>query len=73
MSVDVEKIRKDTGRAIRVARVQRDLQQKELASKAGIGATHLGRLERAEIPIRVEHIVAIARALNMKPAELMPD
>ena len=69
---NVNEIRKKTGRVIRIERIKRDLQVKELAQMSGLSADHLGKLELGKIPVRVEHLVVIAEAMKCKAADLLP-
>jgi transcriptional regulator with XRE-family HTH domain len=71
ISINIDKVRKEVGRKIKIARIERDVQQKELAAAIGLLPSHLGKLESGTLPIRVEHIVAIAEALECSPAHFV--
>ena len=69
---DFKKFRVRAGHTVRVERVKRNLQQRELAEKIGLGSDHLGKLERGVLPMKVEHIMAIAEAFQCPAADLLP-
>jgi transcriptional regulator with XRE-family HTH domain len=55
---------------IRRWRARRDLSQEKLAHAAGIGAVHLRNIERGVENITLVTFVAIADALQVRPAQL---
>ncbi|SKT53223.1 Helix-turn-helix [Mycobacteroides abscessus subsp. massiliense] len=57
------------GAAIRIRRG--DLQQGEVAKRAGINLKVLSRIERGERPCRVSEMMSIAKALNTTPDEML--
>ncbi|MCC6448159.1 MAG: helix-turn-helix transcriptional regulator [Chitinophagaceae bacterium] len=59
------------GERVREERLKQHLSQEELASRAGVHRTYIGMIERAEKNITLENIEKIAKALGMKPAELI--
>lgn len=59
------------GERVREERLKQNLSQEELASKAGVHRTYIGMIERAEKNITLENIEKLAKALGMKPAELI--
>lgn len=59
------------GERVREERLKLNLSQEELASRAGVHRTYIGMIERAEKNITLENIEKIAKALGMKPAELI--
>jgi len=59
------------GERVREERLKQNLSQEELASRAGVHRTYIGMIERAEKNITLENIEKIAKALGMKPAELI--
>lgn len=72
MDFNVRKVRKDTGKNIKIARIRMDMKQRELAKASGLNIDHVGKLERGEIPVRVEHILVLAKALNCEACSLLP-
>ncbi len=59
------------GQRVRQERTKKGLSQEELADIAGVHRTYIGMIERAEKNITLENIEKIARALSMKPEELL--
>jgi transcriptional regulator with XRE-family HTH domain len=59
------------GTAIRRARKVRGVSQEELALKCEIDRSYMGSIERGEQNSGLLHIARIAKALDMKIAELM--
>lgn len=57
---------------IRELRKARKLTQQQLAEKVGISYTHLGRIENGERGLDMEYIPAFAKALGVKPYEILP-
>lgn len=56
---------------VRSRREALGLSQERLAASAGLHRTYVGSIERGERNISLENIVAIARALNCRPDELL--
>lgn len=59
------------GRTLRRARRELDLSQEALAAIAGMGAKHLGEIERGNHDPRFTTILKLARALELAPGELI--
>jgi transcriptional regulator with XRE-family HTH domain len=59
------------GANVRRNRLRLELSQEALAYRCGLHMTEISRLERAEREPRLATIVAIARGLEIKPAELL--
>jgi transcriptional regulator with XRE-family HTH domain len=57
------------GQLLRATRKARKMGLSEIAEKVGIGAKHLGRVERGEKSPSFELIVALANALGVSPSE----
>lgn len=66
-------VRKAFGLKVRMQRYELGFTQEEIAEKADLHPTYLGSVERGERNIALENIVALARALNCSPKDLMPD
>ena len=60
------------GRRLQALRVQRGLSQEELAEASGLGPTELRRAERRQHDLSVIVLTGLARALDIRPADLMP-
>jgi DNA-binding XRE family transcriptional regulator len=63
--------RNSLGRRIRSLREAANLTQEALASAAGIGRVTLVRLENGDQSPRYETLLALAKAMNLEPAELL--
>jgi transcriptional regulator with XRE-family HTH domain len=60
------------GEAVRAVRDSRGLSQDALAAAAGLHRTHISLIERGQRSVRLETVVALATALGVQPADLMP-
>ena len=61
------------GERIKQLREERGLSQEELAHASALHRTHISLIERGQRSARLETIEALARALQVQPAELMPE
>ena len=59
------------GRSIRQLRLQRGFTQEELADRAHLHRNYVGGVERGERNISLINIVELARALSVRPKELL--
>lgn len=59
------------GAAIRRLRGENGVSQEQLSLEAGLHRNYVGRIERGELSPTFEPLVAIARALDVGPDELM--
>jgi transcriptional regulator with XRE-family HTH domain len=59
------------GKKVRKERLNQGLSQEELAAKAGVHRTYIGMIERAEKNITLESIEKIAKALKLRPSDLI--
>lgn len=60
------------GLRIRVVREALDITQADLARKAGVVRTQIVNIEAGRSGLSVERLLLIAKALNVKPARLLP-
>jgi transcriptional regulator with XRE-family HTH domain len=58
------------GTHVRKLRLQRGLSQEKLAELADLHRNYVGGVERGERNIALLNIIALARGLHVKPAEL---
>jgi transcriptional regulator with XRE-family HTH domain len=61
------------GRRLREVRQGRGISQEKLAELAGLHRTYVSSVERGQRNISLLNIESLARALEVKMAELMPD
>ena len=66
-------IRKAFGLKVRMRRFEMEITQEELAEKSELHPTYVGSVERGERNISLENIIAIAKALQCSPKDLMPE
>ena len=60
-----EETRQRIGQRVKALRLAAGLSQQELADRAGLNRTHIGRIEDGAFGSQVETIQAIAEALGM--------
>ncbi|MEB1346191.1 helix-turn-helix transcriptional regulator [Xanthomonas campestris pv. campestris] len=59
------------GKAVRAARIAREISQEELATLAGIERSHMGKIERGQHMPTLALILRVSSALNDSAANLM--
>ena len=59
------------GQKVREERLKLNLSQEKFADMAGVHRTYIGMIERAEKNITLENIQKIAKALNIRIADLL--
>jgi len=64
------KVNQDLGKKIRRLRHRQNVSQEELAEKAGIHRTYMGKIERGESNPPVRTVSKIAKALKIKISDL---
>ena len=58
---------------IRILRAEQKISQDELAHRAGLQRSHMSNLENAKTDIKISTIEKLAKALGVKPHELLKD
>lgn len=56
---------------IRAVRKERGISQRDLARALGMAQSTLSRIERGERRVSVDRLIAIARALGVRPADML--
>ena len=59
------------GEAVRQFRKERGLTQEDLSGLTELHRNHIGGIERGERNITIKTVLALARALNVEPAQLL--
>ncbi|TVP08887.1 helix-turn-helix domain-containing protein [Shewanella sp. KCT] len=62
----------EVGRAVRQVRKSRGMSQDELALRADIDRSYIGRIERAEANITLDMLYKIAEVLDCEARNLLP-
>lgn len=68
---DVEQELVRLGQSIRAQRKALGLTQEALADAAGIDRAHMGKIERGERNLTLLNLSRIARAIDLKPSEVL--
>jgi transcriptional regulator with XRE-family HTH domain len=63
----------ELARKVRLRRYELGLTQEQLAERANFHVNYVGGIERAGRNPSIESLVALAKALELSPKELMPD
>ncbi|MCF9046095.1 helix-turn-helix domain-containing protein [Acinetobacter nectaris] len=61
------------GQLVRKYRKEKNMSQEQLALLCNIDRSYLGRIERGEVNPTLEKIYEIARALDIKSKDLLPN
>jgi transcriptional regulator with XRE-family HTH domain len=59
------------GRPVKELRLSKNMTQEDVAWEAGIELMQLSRIERGVINTSLSHILAIAKAIGVKPKDLI--
>lgn len=68
----MQPVQKLIGMNIKIARTKRSITQAEVASKLGIEASYLSRIERGSVPVSCERIYEIIHLLHCDVDEVFP-
>jgi transcriptional regulator with XRE-family HTH domain len=71
--VDVEGVLPALGRVIRARRKANGYSQEEFADLTEIDRSHMGRIERGERNVSILNLARIARALNLRLADIIAE
>ncbi len=71
MTRKFENAQYDLGNKIRTLRLKDNLTQEDLAYKAGIERSYMGKIERGEGNPSFKKLIDIANALNVNPKDLV--
>ncbi|MDX2265907.1 MAG: helix-turn-helix transcriptional regulator [Hyphomicrobiales bacterium] len=64
-------LREIVAKNVRLFRNKIGLSQEALANESGLHRTYIGSIERGERNVSVDNIAKIAKALNVKPQQLL--
>lgn len=70
--MDDDSLQASIGQAVRTERTRRGWSMRELASRAGVSQPFLSNVENARVYPSVPSLYALAGALEVRPADLMP-
>ncbi len=70
---DVERLRQKLGQRIRLLRAERDWSLKDLSASARLSISQISSIERGAHLPSLESLLAIARAFELKPSQLLVD
>lgn len=70
---DSTTLRDIVARNVRLIRNKKGLSQERLAGLAELHRTYIGSIERAERNVSIDNIAKIAKALKVKPTDLLAE
>ncbi len=70
--MDAKVIKTEVGRRVRKLREKAGLSQEELGFKCGLHRNYIGGIERGERNVAVVNIAKLAKALGVRPRDLLP-
>ncbi len=68
----VADIKTEVGRRLRDLREKRGWSQEEMGFQAGLHRNYVGGIERGERNVGVENLAKLAKALKIRPRDLLP-
>jgi transcriptional regulator with XRE-family HTH domain len=63
--------RQALGNVIRAERKRLKLSQEDFAERCNVHRNYIGYIERAELSMSIDNVMAVAAALGLKPSELL--
>ena len=70
--MEPKKIKLVVGQRVRALRTERGLSQEELGFKSGLHRNYIGGIERGERNVAVVNLARLAKALGVRPRDLLP-
>ncbi len=70
--VEPRKIKLHVGQRVRALRAKQGWSQEELAFKSGLHRNYIGGIERGERNVAVVNLARLAKALGVRPRDLLP-
>ena len=70
--MNIADIKAEVGRRLRALREKKGWSQEELGFRARLHRNYIGGIERGERNVGVENIAKLARALKIRPRDLLP-
>jgi len=67
-----KEIKLEVGRRLRDLRMKAGLSQEELGFKSGLHRNYIGGIERGERNVAVVNIAKLAKALSVRPRDMLP-
>ena len=64
---------KKFGERLRAVRKEKGISQDALSKLSDIDRSYIGRMDRGEVNITLDKLYSLAKALNCRPADLLPD
>jgi transcriptional regulator with XRE-family HTH domain len=70
--VETKKIKMLVGQRVRALRTKRGWSQEELGFESGLHRNYIGGIERGERNVAVVNLARLAKALGVRPRDLLP-
>lgn len=70
--MEPKKIKLAVGERVRALRMKKGLSQEELGFESGLHRNYIGGIERGERNVAVVNLVRLAKALGVRPRDLLP-
>lgn len=70
--METKKIKMAVGERVRALRTKKGLSQEELGFESGLHRNYVGGIERGERNVAVVNLARLAKALGVRPRDLLP-